>query len=294
MEELFDCKADERLAVLQDNLSRMAEVCSSGGIVAGFPACMSEGFVNFGIGLIVCHIGKFDFTLSGRNYTSNEGQTVFIPDGANFSVVRQSPDLSVSILVYKTDPIRYVLGTMVQSVRLYSLMLSEEHCVWATGDEEGLAQYISLIGEKQPQEDDFFAVNERKLLLLSLTYRLCTLFSKRFFESGSHDTRRTETFLKLIKLIDRHYMTERGVAFYADKLFLSPKYLSELSKSVCGYTVQELVFKAITRRAMSLLDSTNKTVAEISDEFNFPNPSSFGTFFKKQTGTTPQKYRDRV
>ena len=70
MEELFDCKTDERLAVLQDNLSRMAEVCSSGGIVAGFPACMSEGFVNFGIGLIVCHIGKFDFTLSGRNYTA--------------------------------------------------------------------------------------------------------------------------------------------------------------------------------------------------------------------------------
>ena len=67
---------------------------------------------------------------------------------------------------YASIPIRYVLGTMVQSVRLYSLMLSEEHCVWATGDEEGVAQYISLIGEKQPQEDDFFAVNERKLLLL--------------------------------------------------------------------------------------------------------------------------------
>ena len=52
MEELFDCKTDERLAVLQDNLSRMVEVCSSGGIVAGFPACMSEGFANFGIGLM--------------------------------------------------------------------------------------------------------------------------------------------------------------------------------------------------------------------------------------------------
>ena len=84
------------------------------------------------------------------------------------------------------------------------------------------------------------------------------------------------------------------MAFYADKLFLTPKYLSELSKSVCGYTVQELVFKAITRRAMALLDSTNKTVAEIADEFNFPNPSSFGTFFRKQTGMSPQRYRNRT
>ena len=93
MEELFDCKTDERLAVLQDNLSRRAEVCSSGGIEAGFPACMSGGCVNFGIGLIGCPIGKVDFNLSGRNYTANEGTTGFIPGGAKFREVRQSPRL---------------------------------------------------------------------------------------------------------------------------------------------------------------------------------------------------------
>ena len=87
-------------------------------------------------------------------------------------------------------------------------------------------------------------------------------------------------------------MAERGVEFYADKLCLSPKYLSGLSKSVCGYTVQELVFKAIIRKCISMLNGTNKTIQEISEEFNFPNPSSFGTFFKKQTGMSPQKYRE--
>ena len=262
--------------------------------MAGFPERMREGFVCFGIGLVVCHAGGFGFTLSGRGHTARAGQTVFIPDGAYFKADGQSPGLAVSIIIYKTEPIRYVLGTMVQSVRLYSIMSPEKHCVWTTGDEDGLARYVALIGAGQPRPDDYFAVNERKLLLLSLTYRLCTLFKRKFVGGGSPDARRTETFLKLIRLIDRHYMAERGVAFYADKLFLSPKYLSELSKSMCGYTVQELVFKAITRRAMSLLDSTNKTVAEISDDFNFPNPSSFGTFFKKQTGMSPQRYRDRA
>ena len=294
MEESLDSMAAGRLAVLQEQVACMADVCSSGGVVAGFPERMREGFVCFGIGLVVCHAGEFGFTLSGRGHTARAGQTVFIPDGAYFKADGQSPGLAVSIIIYKTEPIRYVLGTMVQSVRLYSIMSPEKHCVWTTGDEDGLARYVALIGAGQPRPDDYFAVNERKLLLLSLTYRLCTLFKRKFVGGGSPDARRTETFLKLIRLIDRHYMAERGVAFYADKLFLSPKYLSELSKSRCGYTVQELVFKAITRRAMSLLDSTNKTVAEISDDFNFPNPSSFGTFFKKQTGMSPQRYRDRA
>ena len=294
MEESFDGTAAGRLAALQESIIGWADVCSSGGVVGALPGRMAEGLLCFGIGLVVCHRGGFDFTLSGRGHSARGGQTVFIPEGAFFSVDRQSPDLLVSIIIYKTEPIRYVLGTMVQSVRLYSIMSPEKHCVWSTGDEDGLARYVALIGPGQPRPDDFFAVNERKLLLLSLTYRLCALFGRRFLGRGSSDARRTETFLKLVRLIDRHYTAERGVAFYADKLFLTPKYLSELSKSVCGYTVQELVFKAITRRAMALLDSTNKTVAEIADEFNFPNPSSFGTFFRKQTGMSPQRYRNRT
>lgn len=294
MEMVYEENASGRLALLQENIAGRADVCSSGGVVRGFPQRMSEGFRNFGIGLVVCHSGGFDFELSGCRHSAEAGETVFIPEGVFFNVVRQSPDLRLSIIIYKTEPIRYVLGTEVQSVQIYARMSPDLPCVWSTGCEDDFAGYISLTGGGEPQADNLFAVSERKMLLLSLTYRLCTVFSNKFFSGGSANARRTEVFLKLIQLIGRHYMAERGVAFYADKLYLSPKYLSELSKSVCGYTVQELVFKAITRKAMGMLDSTNKTVAEISDEFHFPNPSSFGTFFRKQTGLSPQKYRERL
>ncbi len=294
MEKTTDEKASERLAALQHDIACMADVCSSGGVVNDLPGRMTEGFSNFGIGLIVCHEGEFEFTLSGRTHKACRGETVFIPEGAFFSVERKSETLRLSVIVYKTAPIRYLVGTMVQSVQLYARLSPDLPCVWSTGCEDDIAGYISLIGSGEPQADDLFAVSERKMLLLSLTYRLCMVFSRKYFADGSHNARRTEVFLKLIQLIGRHYMAERGVAFYADKLCLSPKYLSELSKAVCGYTVQELVFKAITRKAMSLLDSTGKTVAEIADDFHFPNPSSFGTFFRKQTGMSPQKYRDRM
>ena len=87
---------------------------------------------------------------------------------------------------------------------------------------------------------------------------------------------------------------ERGVEFYADKLCLSPKYLSAVSKSICGYTVQELVFKAIIRKSISLLKNTQKDIQEISNAFGFPNASYFGTFFKKQVGVSPQQYRKNL
>ena len=91
---------------------------------------------------------------------------------------------------------------------------------------------------------------ECKLLLLALTYRLCSIYSRRIIEEKNVAGHKIDTFIKLIRLIEKYYMQERGVAFYADKLCLSPKYLSALSKSVCGYTVQELVFRAIIRKSI--------------------------------------------
>ncbi|MDY4043672.1 MAG: helix-turn-helix domain-containing protein [Marinifilaceae bacterium] len=283
-----------RLEKLEGDINAKADVCSSGGSVTSFPATLRRDFMNFGIGLIVCIRGGFHFTVSAREYMAVAGETVFIPEGKVFRVICSSDDLEIGIIIYKIEPIRDVLGNMVHAVHLYYKMSPDSLYVWKTGDEKAIVDYISLIGQGSLSSEDYFSVYGRKLLLLSLTYRLCTLFQKRYLSGDASNARRTEIFLRLLQFIDRYYMSERGVAFYADKLCLSPKYLSELSKSVCGYTVQELVFKAIIRKCMSYLDGTNMTIQEISEELNFPNPSSFGTFFKKHTGLSPQKYRDRT
>lgn len=282
----------KRLEKLNNDIAGKSDVCSSGGPVFSFPENLKSKFVNFGIGIIVCRKGCFVFEVSGQKYRAKDGETVFIPEGIPFCIKEESDDMEVGILIYNVAQIKDVIGNFVYSVHLYSKMSPHSYYVWQTGEEEDVWEYINLIGNKAPSEEDLFAFFERKLLLLSLTYRLCSVFRYKYLKGKSVNARKTEIFLKLIRLIDKNYMSERGVEFYADKLCLSPKYLSGLSKSVCGYTVQELVFKAIVRKAIALLNGTNKTIQEISEDFNFPNPSSFGTFFKKQTGVSPQKYRE--
>ena len=129
------------------------------------------------------------------------------------------------------------------------------------------------------------------MLLLALTHRLCSVYTRKLIAEKTSVSHKHDIFIRLVQLIEQYYTKERGVDFYADKLCLSPKYLSALSKSICGYTVQELVFKSIIRKSISLLKNTQKNVQEISDFFNFPNASYFGTFFKKQIGMSPQQYR---
>lgn len=288
----MDAKEQEmRLTRFERDLTAGKDICCLEGEVKAFPKILCKPFLMNYVGLIVCEKGYFCFDVDKKKFTARAGETVFLSEGNNFSIGELSDDLRVSILFYHIDPIREILGSSIVAMYLYTTLTPEPCYVWTSGEESDLARYIALLGRHRKSAQNPFDNHECKLLLLALTYRLCSIYSRRIIEEKNVAGHKIDTFIKLIRLIEKYYMQERGVAFYADKLCLSPKYLSALSKSVCGYTVQELVFRAIVRKSIFWLKNTNKSVQEISDDLNFPNASFFGTFFKKQTGLAPSYYR---
>lgn len=288
----MDAKEQEmRLTRFERDLMAGKDICCLEGEVKAFPKILCKPFLMNYVGLIVCEKGYLCFDVDKKKFTARAGETVFLSEGNNFSIGELSDDLRVSILFYHIDPIREILGSSIVAMYLYTTLTPEPCYVWTSGEESDLARYIALLGRHRKSAQNPFDNHECKLLLLALTYRLCSIYSRRIIEEKNVAGHKIDTFIKLIRLIEKYYMQERGVAFYADKLCLSPKYLSALSKSVCGYTVQELVFRAIIRKSIFWLKNTNKSVQEISDDLNFPNASFFGTFFKKQTGLAPSYYR---
>lgn len=288
----MDAKEQEmRLTRFERDLTAGKDICCLEGEVKAFPKILCKPFLMNYVGLIVCEKGYFCFDVDKKKFTARAGETVFLSEGNNFSIGELSDDLCVSILFYHIDPIREILGSSIVAMYLYTTLTPEPCYVWTSGEESDLARYIALLGRHRKSAQNPFDNHECKLLLLALTYRLCSIYSRRIIEEKNVAGHKIDTFIKLIRLIEKYYMQERGVAFYADKLCLSPKYLSALSKLVCGYTVQELVFRAIIRKSIFWLKNTNKSVQEISDDLNFPNASFFGTFFKKQTGLAPSYYR---
>ena len=283
----------ERLLQLDRDLLSGNNICSSRGVLNAFPSSLKKLFLMRGLGLIICRQGNFQFALNQRLFRANAGETLFIPEDSHFQVLQESEDMEVFILAYQIQPIRDIIGNSVVSMYMYSRLTPEEpSCVWSTGEEEEIVKYMSLLDNVLQSEENSFKLYEQKLLLLALTYRICSIYNRKLVNDGREvGGRKNEVFIHLIQLIEKYYMQERGVEFYADKLCLSPKYLSAVSKSICGYTVQELVFKAIIRKSISLLKNTQKDIQEISNAFGFPNASYFGTFFKKQMGMSPQQYR---
>lgn len=107
--------------------------------------------------------------------------------------------------------------------------------------------------------------------------------------------RRSETLADtFFALLHRHYITERSLAFYADQLCITTKYLSKVIRRTTGRTVYYWIEEFVTKEAKRLLRSTDATVTEIAERLNFPNSSFFAKFFRRHTGRSPLEYRNRM
>jgi AraC family transcriptional activator of pobA len=100
------------------------------------------------------------------------------------------------------------------------------------------------------------------------------------------------TVEELRRLIEANFQSERNIGFYAGKLAMTPDRLNDHVKRATGVTAGHLLRQRILTEAKRQLVFTRLTVGEIAYDLAFADPSHFGRFFKKQTGTTPQAFRD--
>ena len=82
------------------------------------------------------------------------------------------------------------------------------------------------------------------------------------------------------------------MAFYADQLCLSPKYLSKLIKEVSGKSAPEWINAYVMLEDKHLLKYTDISIKEIVFKLNFSNQTVFYKYFKAHTGMTPTEYRN--
>jgi AraC-like DNA-binding protein len=82
-----------------------------------------------------------------------------------------------------------------------------------------------------------------------------------------------------------------SVKYFAELLFLSPNYLSDLLKKETGKTAQEYLHYYLIEEAKNNLLNTNDPINEIAFNLGFEYPQYFSKLFKSKTGMTPLAFR---
>jgi AraC-like DNA-binding protein len=117
------------------------------------------------------------------------------------------------------------------------------------------------------------------------------IFKKHRHYTGGKFTRKEELLMSFLKLLSTNFDRERGVQFYADKVFVTPKHLTRTIKEVTGKTVSQLIDEMVIAEAKILLDCPSVTIGDVSNQLSFSNQFFFSKFFKNHTGLTPSQFR---
>jgi len=133
----------------------------------------------------------------------------------------------------------------------------------------------------------------------TLKHLLCALlikihgYASKYMNNTAPVSRKEEMIRQFFLLVSEHLKESKDVSFYANKLCVSPKYLSSLIKQIIGKPAKECIDYCVILESKLMLRSSC-TIQEISQELNFPNQSFFGKYFKKHTGVSPLHYRRSI
>ena len=126
---------------------------------------------------------------------------------------------------------------------------------------------------------------------LLLTY--CNRYYHRQFITRKHNN--SELLSKFENFLNS-YFTEKEISlptvnYFASKLNLSPKYLSDCLKQLTGQTAQQHIHDRLIEKAKEKLTNTELSVSEIAYQLGFDYPQSFSKLFKTKTNLSPLEFR---
>jgi len=97
---------------------------------------------------------------------------------------------------------------------------------------------------------------------------------------------------KFIELIGVYHTHERELRFYAEKMNITPKHLTNTVKKLTGRKASDWISEFVILEAKSMLKYSGKNVQQVALELNFPTQSAFGKYFKSQVGVSPVNFAE--
>jgi len=99
--------------------------------------------------------------------------------------------------------------------------------------------------------------------------------------------------VEFLRLAEKEAKAHHDVHYYAGMLCMTPGNLTKIVKEVTAKPPKALIEEVLTRMAKELLDNSLSPIYSVAEELNFKSSSAFINFFRSQTGSTPNEYRNR-
>lgn len=150
--------------------------------------------------------------------------------------------------------------------------------------EEHLALSKKNYGQLLYRELAFTLV--KQVILLGSVYLNLFPATEQFVDQGE-----IRFAYKFRQMVDEYVISEKKVTFYADKLAISPRKLTLISKKVLGKTPKEIINEGVLHLSKRMLSNTKKSIKQIAWELQYADENNFSATFTRLYGESPREFR---
>ncbi len=166
---------------------------------------------------------------------------------------------------------------------------------WKGIDFDRLIKNIEKLKEDILRKDHFY---QAKIIKNDLGNLVLEIWNSLIQNDNTGIAKQPNTYeqiaVRFFDLLFKYGLEEHEVAFYADKLNISPIYLSRVVKQVTGKTTIKVISDIILMEAKIMLRNQQINIQQIADKLYFSDQASFSKFFKKNTGVSPIEYKKEL
>ena len=186
--------------------------------------------------------------------------------------------------------------SLISSNSWNAILFIENNPIIALDEKESslFLQYYNLIRSKFETESQHHLKQLIDMLLQAFIYEFHDSMEKRIKIDPPQYNSADNLFISFLDILVNSYPKQRSVSYYAEKLFVTPKYLSAICKEISGETASDLITRYVKKDIENLLKQPNKTIKEIANELDFANLSFFGKYVKRIFGVSPKEYRENI
>lgn len=244
--------------------------------------------------IMLCTAGHGTLDINMTKVELEEGARVVLPHVLYVKKVELSTDFKAQMLIITPDlmhdivmgmpiekftSIGNLMNVKVQHAAEWHILLNIMDVIKTYTHDDSLTEHRKVVG-----------LGLRMMINVIFDYECRELLGNNKLNYSMADV----YFKKFIDLLDDNIKTEHQVAFYAQQLNITPKYLGEITKQKTGHKAKEVISHILSMKIKRELLISGRSMKEIAYDYGFADQSSLGKFFRKETGESPTLYKKNL
>ena len=245
--------------------------------------------------IMICTKGSLDITTNSRRFTMTDGDMAFIVFDMVIVPINVSENFEAKFISMDFDTAQDIFF-LTTSNRFWEYVYSYPIFKLCDSLNGAVHHWFAMIDWITDKCSDMTAEKALRNEMENFTLIMSEQVETSHGRLGTNPLKNKAWMIvnEFLGLLNHYYAHRHDVAFYADKLSITPNYLNIIAKRNLGVTAKEQINIQLGLVVKMLLDTTDLTVKEIAQRLHYDDPSYLCRIFRKQTGLSPIQYRNQL